>query len=93
MNLASAHPAYWRNGALADSRRVVVGEPETETPQLGSPIVRLVANPTWTVLFDDAGAPVVRSDPYGWNDRIAAAIGFAERPSRRVSSGAADVGP
>jgi murein L,D-transpeptidase YcbB/YkuD len=217
VNLAAARLAYWRDGALADSRRVVVGEPETETPQLGSPIVRLVANPTWTVprsiqrkeiaskgagylrrhnmvwkdgwivqqpgpqnalglvkfdmrneysiylhdtparqlfaevqrqrshgcvrvedapgfaeilardggitqdwqrarasgkesfvslprpipvrmlyqtvLFDDAGAPVVRADPYGWNDRVAAAIGFGERPSRRVKSGAADVGP
>ena len=49
VNLASARLAYWRDGKLADTRKVVVGKPETETPQLGSPIYRLVANPTWTV--------------------------------------------
>jgi hypothetical protein len=25
------------------------------------------------VLFDNSGEPVVRSDPYGWNDRVASA--------------------
>ena len=30
-------------------RVVVVGQPDWETPELGSPIYRLVANPTWTV--------------------------------------------
>lgn len=49
VNLASARLAYWRGGKLVDTRKVVVGTPETETPQLGSPIYRLVANPTWTV--------------------------------------------
>jgi L,D-transpeptidase YcbB len=49
VNLASARLTYWRDGKVADNRKVVVGKPETETPQLGSPIHRLVANPTWTV--------------------------------------------
>lgn len=49
VNLATARLTYWRDGKVADVRKVVVGEPETETPQLGSPIYRLVANPTWTV--------------------------------------------
>lgn len=49
VNLAAARLTYWRDGKIADSRKVVVGKPETETPQLGSPIYRLVANPTWTV--------------------------------------------
>src|SRR5690606_35005499 len=40
---------YWRDGKIADSRKVVTGKPDTATPQLGSPIYRLVANPTWTV--------------------------------------------
>jgi murein L,D-transpeptidase YcbB/YkuD len=49
VNIASGRLVYWRDGKVVDSRKVVVGEPENETPQLGSPIYRLVANPTWTV--------------------------------------------
>ncbi|HST35723.1 MAG TPA: L,D-transpeptidase family protein, partial [Allosphingosinicella sp.] len=40
---------YIRGNRIADSRRVVVGQPGKETPGLASPMVRLVANPTWTV--------------------------------------------
>src|SRR6185369_15523242 len=49
VNLAAARLTYWRDGQIADIRKVVVGEPDKQTPQLGSPIFRLVANPTWTV--------------------------------------------
>ncbi|MCE7797253.1 L,D-transpeptidase family protein [Sphingobium sufflavum] len=49
VNVAAARLDYWRDGKIVDSRKVIVGEPETEPPQLGSPIFRLVANPTWTV--------------------------------------------
>lgn len=49
VNVAAGRLLYWRDGKVADSRKVVVGEPENETPQLSSPIYRLVANPTWTV--------------------------------------------
>lgn len=49
VNTAAAHLDYWRDGAHRDHRKVVVGQPGWETPQLGSPIFRLVANPTWTV--------------------------------------------
>lgn len=217
VNLASARLAYWRDGKLADTRKVVVGKPETETPQLGSPIYRLVANPTWTVprsiqnkeiagkggaylrrnnmawkdgwivqqpgpknslglvkfdmqnehqiylhdtpakqlfdevqrqrshgcvrvedalgfaamlahdegisaewekaratgkesfvplpksipvrlyyqtvLFDEAGEPVVRADPYSWNDRVSAALGFAPSQGHQLRPSGSDVGP
>lgn len=217
VNLAAARLAYWRDGKIADTRKVVVGDPDTETPQLGSPIFRLVANPTWTVprsverkeiagkgagylrahdmvwkdgwivqqsgpknslglvkfdmknehaiylhdtpakqlfaqvqrqrshgcvrvedalgfaamlaqdagildkwnearatgkesfvslpretpvrmlyqtvLFDADGTPIVRADPYGWNDRVADALGLGVGGSRRVRAGQADVGP
>ena len=49
VNIATARMTYWRDGQIADSRVVVVGSPETKTPQLGSPMFRLVANPTWTI--------------------------------------------
>jgi L,D-transpeptidase YcbB len=49
VNTAAASLTYWRDGQLADERRVVVGQPDWETPQLSSPIFQLVANPTWTV--------------------------------------------
>lgn len=217
VNVAAARLSYWRDGKLVDSRKVVVGEPDTETPQLGSPMFRLVANPTWTVprsiqekeiakkgagylkannmtwkdgwivqqpgpknslglvkfdmqndhaiylhdtpakpmfgmvqrqrshgcvrvddalgfaemlardggvldewnkaratgketfvklpaqipvrmlyqtvLFDEAGAPVIRNDPYGWNDRVAEALRLQGHSSLRVRRGGADVGP
>src|SRR5207342_110134 len=49
VNTAATFLEYWRNGSLRDKRRVVVGQPDWETPQLLSPIVQLVANPTWNV--------------------------------------------
>jgi murein L,D-transpeptidase YcbB/YkuD len=49
VNTAAAFLTYWRDGAQAHQARVVVGQPDWETPELGSPITRLVANPPWTV--------------------------------------------
>lgn len=49
VNIATATLAYWRDSRIVDVRRVVVGKPDATTPQLGSSIFRLVANPTWTV--------------------------------------------
>ena len=217
VNLAAARLSYWRDGKLVDTRKVVVGEPDKETPQLGSPIFRLVANPTWTiprsierselagksgsylrahnmarkngwivqqpgpknslglvkfdmqndhaiylhdtpakamfaltqrqrshgcvrvydalgfaeilardegvsdewhkaratgketfvklprqipvrmlyqtVLFDEGGEPIVRNDPYGWDDRVGAALGFKVGKALRVRTDQSDVGP
>ncbi|QIL03272.1 L,D-transpeptidase family protein [Sphingomonas sinipercae] len=49
VNTAATTLDYWRDGQHVDQRKVVVGEPGKETPQLGSPMFQLVANPTWTV--------------------------------------------
>ena len=49
VNTAAAVLNYWRGGTLADTRRVVVGQPDWETPELASPLTRLVANPPWTI--------------------------------------------
>ena len=49
VNTAAAYLEYWRNGQTRDRRNVVVGEPDWETPQLGSPIFQLVAHPMWRV--------------------------------------------
>jgi murein L,D-transpeptidase YcbB/YkuD len=49
VNTAAAFLDFYRDGRRIDRRRVVVGEPGWETPQLGSPIYRLVADPTWVV--------------------------------------------
>ncbi len=217
VNIAAGRLTYWRDGNIADTRKVIVGDPDTETPQLGSPIKNLVANPTWTVpksiaakeiaskgaaymkrndmawkdgkivqqpgpknslglvkfdmdnphsiylhdtpvkqlfgevqrqrshgcvrvddalgfaemlardegvldkwhearatgkesyvslpreipvrllyqtvLFDAEGNPVIRSDPYGWNDRVAEALGFDIGAGRRVRTNPGDIGP
>lgn len=49
VNTAAAELRYIRDGKVVDRRKVVVGQPDRETPALSSPIFRLVANPTWTV--------------------------------------------
>jgi murein L,D-transpeptidase YcbB/YkuD len=49
VNTAATLLHYWRNGALAHLAKVVDGQPDWETPELGSPIYRLVANPDWTI--------------------------------------------
>ena len=49
VNIAATLLDYYRDGRHQEQRRVVTGEPGWETPQLGSPIFQLVANPTWTV--------------------------------------------
>ncbi len=49
VNTATATLEYWRNGLPRDRRNVVVGQPDWETPQLGSPVFQLVAHPIWRV--------------------------------------------
>jgi len=49
VDTGAAMLSYIRDNEVADRRRVVVGRPTNETPALASPMVRLVANPTWTV--------------------------------------------
>ncbi len=49
VNTGAALLEYWRDGRLRDKRNVVVGQPDWETPQLGSPIFQLVAHPYWRV--------------------------------------------
>lgn len=49
VNTAATFLDYWRGGQHAGRRRVVTGEPGWETPQLQSPMVRLVAHPIWRV--------------------------------------------
>ncbi|GAA0731963.1 L,D-transpeptidase family protein [Sphingomonas japonica] len=45
------------------------------------------------VFVDDAGAVAFRTDPYGWNDPIAQALGFEKSNTRRSNAKGADVGP
>lgn len=49
VNTAGSFLRYIRDSQVVDQRVVVNGGPGWETPQLGSPIYRLVANPDWTV--------------------------------------------
>jgi len=83
VNIAAGRLTYWRDGKIADTRKAIVGEPDTETPQLGSPIFRLVANPTWTVPQSIAskeiagkGAGYLRRNNMAWkNGKIVQAPG------------------
>jgi murein L,D-transpeptidase YcbB/YkuD len=49
VNIATATLNYIRGGQSVDQRRVIVGQPGWETPQIQASFYRLVANPTWTV--------------------------------------------
>lgn len=49
VNTAAAELIFWHKGRAIDRRRVAVGRQGWATPQLGAPIFRLVANPSWTV--------------------------------------------
>jgi murein L,D-transpeptidase YcbB/YkuD len=49
VNIADATLEYVRDGKVVDRRKVIVGQPDKNTPQLGTAMYRLVANPTWTV--------------------------------------------
>ncbi|CDO36240.1 L,D-transpeptidase family protein [Novosphingobium sp. KN65.2] len=75
VNTAAGRLTYWRDGKAVDTRKAVVGEPGKETPQLGSPIYRLVANPTWTVPrsiqekeFADKGSNYLQTHNMAWQD-------------------------
>lgn len=75
VNIAAAQLSYWREGKIVDRRKVVVGKPGNETPQLDSPIYRLVANPTWTVPrsierkeIADKGEAYLRRNNMAWQD-------------------------
>jgi len=65
VNTAATFLTYYRDGQQRDQRRVVAGEPGWETPQLGSPIFRLVANPTWTVPDSIVEDEISKKSP-GW---------------------------
>lgn len=49
VNTAATYLDFFSDGRLETRRKVVTGQPGWETPQLGSPIVRIVANPSWNV--------------------------------------------
>jgi murein L,D-transpeptidase YcbB/YkuD len=49
VNTGGAYLDYWRNGQHRDRRNVIVGQPDWETPQIGSPMFQLVAHPFWRV--------------------------------------------
>jgi murein L,D-transpeptidase YcbB/YkuD len=49
VNTACAFQTYYRDGRMADSRRVVAGKPGAETPNLSSAFKQLVVNPPWNV--------------------------------------------
>jgi len=71
VNTAANFLDYWRDGQRRDRRRVITGQPDWTTPQLGSPIFQLVANPSWTVpesIYEKEIAP--RGAAYLWRNNM-----------------------
>ena len=65
VNTAASTFDYWRDGQHVDHRKVVEGEADKPTPQLQSPIVRLVAKPTWNVP-EGIAAKELATKSQGW---------------------------
>jgi murein L,D-transpeptidase YcbB/YkuD len=49
VNTAAASLRYYKDGKVADIRRVVAGKPDAETPLLSGGFKQLVVNPPWNV--------------------------------------------
>jgi len=49
VNTAATYLDFFREGRSVTRRKVVVGQPDWQTPQLQAPIFQLVANPSWNV--------------------------------------------
>jgi L,D-transpeptidase YcbB len=49
VNTAGTYLDFFREGRSVTRRKVVVGQPDWQTPQLQAPIFQLVANPSWNV--------------------------------------------
>ena len=79
VNTAAAFLDYWRDGQHVDHRNVVVGEPGWETPQLGTPMFQLIANPIWRVPDSIMEDEISEKSP-GW----LAENGFEMRDGRMV---------
>lgn len=65
VNTAGSFLDYWKDGAHADHRAVVEGEPDKPTPQLQALIVRLVAKPEWRVP-EGIGVKELETKSPGW---------------------------
>ena len=75
VNTGAALLDYYRGGRVVDQRRVVVGEPGWETPQLQSPMFQLVANPLWrppeSIIEDELAAKSgawLAANGFEWRD-------------------------
>jgi murein L,D-transpeptidase YcbB/YkuD len=79
VNTAATVLDYWREGRHLDRRKVVAGESDKPTPQLQSPLFRLVAKPTWTVP-EGIGAKEIATKSGGW----LRANGFVMKDGRYV---------
>jgi murein L,D-transpeptidase YcbB/YkuD len=79
VNTASSLLDYWRDGQHVDRRAVVEGEADKPTPQLQSPIVRLVAKPVWRVP-EGIGVKELSTKSAGW----LAENGFVQKDGKWV---------
>jgi murein L,D-transpeptidase YcbB/YkuD len=78
------------DGVLADLDDALPSGEETFVKMRTEVPVRLLYH---TAFVDEAGQVRFRADPYGWDDRVAGALGMALRGSRRFRSHIRDFGP
>lgn len=65
VNTATTTLDYWRDGQHVDSRKVVAGEPDKQTPMLQANFSSLVANPKWRVP-DSIAEKELSTKSQGW---------------------------
>ncbi len=66
VNTASSFLEYFRDGQKVDQRKVIVGQPGWATPQLGTQMYALVANPNWVVPDSIAKQDDLASKSQSW---------------------------
>jgi murein L,D-transpeptidase YcbB/YkuD len=89
VNTAGSFLDYWRDGQHVDHRKVINGEADKPTPQLQSPIYRLVANPSWTVP-KGIGEKELASKGQAWlsaNDFVMKDGQYVQQPGPKSSLG------
>lgn len=77
------------DGILPDLDGALAGSEETFVKLKAEVPVRLL----YHTAFVDGGRVRLRADAYGWDDRVAGALGMAQRAGPRVRSHFRDVGP
>jgi murein L,D-transpeptidase YcbB/YkuD len=90
VNLPAAQLTWYRDGRVADVRRVIVGSPANPTPHLANAFDQLVVNPPWNVPESIAAEEILPKGPQYLqaNDMYVEDGRVVQRPGPQAALGA-----